>query len=304
MGFFKNGDEIFQQGEDLIGRKDFGGARAKFEKALDKGCANEDKARFYIAMIYLNEALGDPGRYNRLREALEKLPPGGVTFGVTTADRDLLIAQCELAVDEIGASHMSDGGWQEKGQELIRVSAEFASRIGDSNLPIQEMLKGISITGTRESLILQAQAYEVMGKGAVYANPKQGSEYLQMAYNFRRQVGDSGEEDYRLMKQFSITARCWLCGKQVAGQGVHFMAVRSEISDMFRGKEESEAIRSTDENFNTLYMCMPCYTAISNISDEISRKYYEAAIAEIRATEARIMAEIAALRMANISYNR
>ncbi len=304
MGFFKNGDELFQQGEDLIGRKDFNEARAKFDKALDKGCAQADKARFYIAMIYLSGALGEPSRYNQLKDTLLNLPAGGVTFGVTTADRDLMVAQCELAVEEISASRMGDGNWMEKGQALMAVAAGFASRIGDNNLPIQEMIRGSSTTGTRESLILQAQAYEVMGKGAVYSNPKQGSEYLQMAYNFRKQIGDSGEEDYRLMKQFSITAKCWLCGKQVAGQGVHFMAVRSDISDMFRGKEENEAIRSTDENFHTLYMCMPCYTAISNISDEISRKYYEAAIAEIRATEARIMAEIAALRMANISYNR
>lgn len=31
-----------------------------------------------------------------------------------------------------------------------------------------------------------------MGKGTVYLNPKQGSEYLQMAYNFRKQLGESG----------------------------------------------------------------------------------------------------------------
>jgi len=304
MGFFKNGDELFQLGEDLIGRKDFSEAREKFQKALDKGCKDEAKARFYISMIYLSEALGEPGRYEHLKEALYKLPEGGVKFGVTTVDRELLIAQCEISVMEISASRMDDRDWMEKGQALLQAAAEFAGRIGDSNLPIQEMLRGTALSGTRESLILQAQAYEVMGKGAVYGNPKQGSEYLQMAYNFRRQIGDSGEEDLRLMKQFSITARCWLCGKQVAGQGVHFMAVPSEISDMFRGKESNEAIRSTDENFHDIYMCMPCYTAISNRSDEISRRYYDMAMSEMRAMEARIMAEMAALRMANISMRR
>ena len=304
MGLFKSGDELFNQAMDLVGRKNFSDARAKFLKAIEKGCGNEPYARFCIAMIDINGRFGDPACYRAIGDAASRLPGGGVTFGVTTADRDLIIAQTELAVQEITAQNMSDRDYMAKGQALIACAAAFSSRLGSNNLPIQDMIRGTSTNGNHEALVLQALAYEVMGKGAVYADPKQGSEYLQMAYNFRKQLGDSGEEDLKLMKQFSTTARCWLCGRQASGEGVHLMAVRSNITDMFRKKEEEEAIRSTDSGFSTIYMCMPCYSAVSNRADEISRAYYDDAIAQMRAMEARLQAEISSLRLSMSYSNR
>ena len=43
-------------------------------------------------------------------------------------------------------------------------------------------------------------------------------------------------------------------------------------------------------------MCKPCFTAISNRSDEISRGYYDRTMAEMTAMEARLMAEIRSVR--------
>ena len=303
MGLFKSGDDLYEQGIDLIGRKDFAGARAKFDKAIEKGTDNRDHAMFCMLMIDMNGRFGEPKRYQYLSDTLKKLPAGPVRFGVTTADRDLLLAQTELAVQEIEAQNMSDSDYMAKGQALLAVAMGFSSRIGEASLPIQEMLKGSSTSGNHEALVLQAIAYETMGKGAVYADPKQGSEYLQMAYNFRRQLGDSGEEDLRLMKQFATSGHCWLCGRQVSGEGVHFMAVRSEISDMFRKKEENEALRASSQNFSSIFMCMPCYTALSNRADDIAVGYYNDAIAQMRAMEARLQAQISSLSM-RMSFNR
>jgi len=306
MGFlFKNGDELYDQAVDLVGRKDFSGARNKFNSAIEKGCGDkENYCRFCIALINVGDKFGDASRYKELVKTLQALPAGGVTFGVTTADRDLIIAQAEAAVKEIEAQNMSDADYMAKGQAYIAVASEYAVSIGDANLPIQEMLKGTAVTGSRESLILQATAYEIMGKGAVYTDPKQGSEYLQMAYNFRRQIGDSGEEDLRLMKNFAITAKCWLCGKQVAGMGVHFMSVRSQISGMFRGKEEAEPIRSSGDAFDCIYMCMPCYSAISNRADEISRQYFDQCMEEIRLLNIRMVAMEAEIQSLRFSVSR
>lgn len=290
MGFFKNGDELYDQAVDNVNRKNFSDARSKFKKAIDKGCANEDCARFCIAMIDLESNMGSASAYNEVGRCAKALPSGGISFGVTTADRDLVVAQTEIAAEEIAATSINDSDWKTKGQALLDVSVKFAATFGDKNLPLQEMLKGVGISGTKESLVLQAMAYEVMGRGAVYADPKQGSEYLQMAYNFRRQIGDSGDEILSLIKQFATSGKCWLCGRQVSGQGVHFMAVRSTISDMFRSKEGSEPLRSSDESFGTIFMCMPCYSAISNRSDEIVRPYYERTQDQINLLMARVTA--------------
>ena len=290
MGLFKNGDELYAQAVDLVNRKNFGDARSKFQKAIEKGCDNEKHAKFCIAMIGLESKMSSPSAYSEVGKCAEALPAGGVTFGVTTADRDLIIAQTKLAVEEINANSMDNGNWMQKGQTLLEVSVKFASTFGENNLPLQEMLKGVAITGTKESLVLQAMAYEIMGKGAVYSDPKQGSEYLQMAYNFRRQIGDSGEDLLQQIRQFATSGKCWLCGRQVSGQGVHFMAVRSTISDMFKGKEQNEPLRSTDDGFATIFMCMPCYSAISNRSDEIARSYYDQTQQQIAVLSARLTA--------------
>ncbi len=303
MGLFKNGDDFYNTAIDMMNRKDISGARACFEKAISKGCAKKDHAQFCLVMIDTEGHLGDPRRYRYLQDAIAKLPAGPVTYGVTSADRDMLLAQIELALQEIEAVNMSDSNYMAKGQAMINVAAGFASRIGEENLPLQELLKGTSQTGNHEALMLQALAYEVMGKGAVYADPKQGSEYLQMAYNFRRQLGQSGEDDLRLMRQFATTGRCWICGRPVSGQGIHFMAVRSEFTDMFRNKEENEAVKSSGDNYSDIFMCLPCYSALSNRANEIAVSYYNDAMSQMRAMEARLQAEIAAVRM-SASFNR
>lgn len=301
MGFLiKNGDELFAQGMDLIGRKDFGAARNKFASAIEKGCGEkENYARFAIAMADISSNMGASGAYQNLIRALGPMPSGSITFGVTSADKDRLIANANAAIAEINARGMPDNDYMAKGQAYIEVAGRFAGEFGEENLPIVEMLRGTAVTGMKSSLTLQAEAYEIMGKGAVYLNPKQGSEYLQMAYNFRKQLGESGQQDLDLMRNFSVTAKCWLCGKQVAGMGVHFMAVPTSISPMFREKENKEAIRSSATDFGSLYMCMPCYTAISNRADEIARPYYNecmAAIAVLQAEVASLQAQIAFAR--------
>lgn len=289
MGFlFKSGDEVFSQGMDLIGRKDFSGARGKFSAAIDKGCNDPNYARFAVAMIDLHGDMSNIQNYRGLIDALEQMPAGAVRFGVTTGDRDRLIANAKLSVEEIQASLMPDSDYMAKGQAYIEVAGRYSSEFGDANLPIIEMLKGTSVSGMRESLILQANAYEIMGHGAAYSNPKQASEYLQMAYNFRRQIGDSGQEDYNMMKDLSITAKCWICGKQVSGRGIHFMAVPCDMSPMFREKESREALRSSDESCSSLYMCIPCYTAISNRAEDIVQPYYEECMQRIDILEAQI----------------
>ena len=61
-------------------------------------------------------------------------------------------------------------------------------------------------------------------------------------------------------------------------------------------KESDGIARSKPTRSNEIYICRACYSAISNRSDEISQGYYNQAISEMRAMEARLQAEIAALQ--------
>ena len=57
-----------------------------------------------------------------------------------------------------------------------------------------------------------------------------------------------------------------------------------------------ELVKPFSDDVRSIYVCVPCYTAISNRSDDISRVYYERAMAEVHAIEARLEAEIASVR--------
>ncbi len=292
---FKNGDQLYDEGIDLINRKEYNGAKGKFNDALSKGTGKAGMARMYIALIDLLRNRGTPQNYRTLIDELKTCGQSGFKFGLTDIDAEALETECTLAMEEINASSMDDGGYMEKGQALIDVASKYASLIGDAPLKLDEISKGnTQSTGTRESLVLQAMAYECMGTGVVLRNPKQGSEYMQMAYNFRRQIGDSGDRDYELMKNYAKSCKCWICGRPASGEGIHFMSIKSEITPMFREKE-TDLIRTADEDFRSIYICMPCYSAFSNRADDISREYFTQAMAEMRAMEARIQAQIASL---------
>lgn len=144
MGFLiKNGDELFAQGMDLIGRKDFRGARDKFSSAIEKGCGDKESyARFAIAMADISANMGSPEAYRNLTAALEKMPSGKVTFGVTSADREKMLANADIAVSEINARSMPDSDYMAKGQAFIGIAGRFAGEFADENLPIVEMLRG------------------------------------------------------------------------------------------------------------------------------------------------------------------
>jgi len=59
---------------------------------------------------------------------------------------------------------------------------------------------------------------------------------------------------------------------------------------------EDSPVKSRPEGGAHIYICRACYTAVSKRSDEISRRYYNEAIAELRRAEVRLQAEIAALQ--------
>ncbi|AGI48457.1 hypothetical protein TALC_01483 [Thermoplasmatales archaeon BRNA1] len=264
---------------------------------MQKGCKNADMANVYMRLIEMHNNRGSISAYQNLRLALSKLSEPTFKFGLTTVEVATLDQEADLDIQEIRAFDMSDSDYMNKGQALIEVASGFASVVGDNPIRLQEMFKGTNeFNGTKESLILQACAYEVMGKGIAMVKPKQASEYLQMAYNFRRQIGDSGEEDLRLMKMYANSAKCWICGRPVAGESLHFVAVKSRITPMFQEAENNEGVKSTSEGFGEIYMCMPCYTSISNRADQIARGYHNTAMNEIRAAEARLQAQINSLR--------
>lgn len=295
--FFKGGEQLYNEAVDAIGRKDYQAAKKKFLDAKEKGCDGNGLGMVYVAIIDVGSARKNVSAYSRLIDLLRGLSVSNIKFGLTEIDVNDLITECELAVREIGASALSDNDYNNKGNALIAVAGEYMTRIGEKNLKLDEIFKGNTVSnGNREALILQAQAYKIMGKGCVHTDPKMAADYMQMAYNFRRQLGDSGEEELRLSRNYARSAKCWICGRPANGEGIHFERMRADIEPVFNKMASEEAVSPVSEDVSSIYVCMPCFTAISNKSDEIASEYYRQAIAEMRAMEMRLQAEINSIR--------
>lgn len=295
--FFKGGEQLFNEAIDLIGRKSYKDAKRKFQDAIEKGYSNDGLANVYISLITVGENRSNMGSYKSLLNDLNNISVGTFKFGLTDIVVEDLRTECQLDIEEITANNMADSDYKAKGNAFIECAGKFASMIGDKSLILDEVFKGNTMaTGTREGLILQAEGYSILGKGTVSADPKLAAEYMQMAYNFRKQLGDSGNEELELSKDYARSATCWICGRPANGQGIHFMAMRSTIEPVFAGMTTNDVVKPISEDCQSIYVCTPCFTAISNKSDEISRHYYDSAMAEMRAMEARINSELAALR--------
>ena len=295
--FFKGGEQLFNEALDAVGRKDYNAARKKFIEANEKGYSNGPLALAYASLIDVGNSRRSIGAYQALIGKLSGLRESEIKFGLTNIIVADLITECELDVKEIQAANMSDKDYQEKGQQLISVAGEYMARIGEKTLILDEIFKGNTVaTGNREALILQAEGYAIIGKGLVASDPKGAAEYMQMAYSFRRQLGDSGEEELRLSQNYARSAKCWICGRPAHGQGIHFQAVSADIEPVFSKMSDGDIVKPLSDDACSIYICVPCYTAISNRSDEIAREYYESAMREMRAMEMRLMAEINSVR--------
>jgi hypothetical protein len=149
-------------------------------------------------------------------------------------------------------------------------------------------------TGIKEALYIQAYGYESLASAAVMSDPKKAAELLQNAYTCRKQLGEDGQKEMNRIKAYSKSVKCWICGRPATGEGVHFLAMSSEISPFMR-KSDDDILQSAPTDYNSVYVCKPCYTSISRRSDEIARQYHDVAMQEMRAMEARLRAEISSM---------
>ncbi len=298
LSLFKNADALYEQAIDLIKQGEFEKARGRLMKSIEKDGGPDDISSVLVCMIDMRGRLGDISAYRNLLNALKATAAREFTFGLTTVSVPMMIVQCELAVEEIQAFNMNGASTVllEKGNRLLKLAQRYQSEVGNETLKMNEIfLNDTTRTGIREGMVLLAMGYESLASGTVWDDPKKAAEYQQIAYGYRKQVGDTGESNLRLVNDYSRTCKCWFCGRTASGLGIHFFPISSEISPMLRKSGEGEPLRSESEDYGSIYACRACYKGISARADDIAKAYHNQAMSEMRAMEARLQAEIVAL---------
>ncbi len=296
---FKNDDEHFEDAVDLIKRKEYEKAMNALRKAKskDKDGSMAAKCDAMEAFINLYDKQGDAGAYINAANKLKAYTGGPLEMGLSTFEPQKLADECLLMSRTINARNMSTDRPDDaraKGDRLTECAKDFQTIIGNGNLTIREFFGGGVTVGMKESIALMAEANEAYADAYAWDDPKKAAEYQQFAYNYRKQIGESGEKNLDFIKKYSASATCWICGRDANGEGVHFYAMSSDISPCLR--KNDGVLKSADEKFENIYVCRACYSSISRRADAISKYYCGMAEDRMREMEARLQAEIAALQ--------
>lgn len=294
FGLFKDGDELFEEAKEQINQKDYDKALRTLQKSIEKDPDNALEANLMITFIHLGRSMSNPSYYSAMAQRLREKGPGTFEFGLSSFDTQKLAAECECMAECITVRSQPSNGPQEdiqKGENLIKAAQRLQASVGNEMLQVNYYFNNTSLTGVKLALSLMAEGNELISQAWFWEDPKKAAEYQQMAYNFRRQLGETGEENQQRIKQFTHSCTCWICGRETMGEGLHFYRMSSDISPQQIG----ESGNSIPEEGDSVYVCRACYSAISRRSDEISRGYYDSALAELHDVEARINMQIAAI---------
>ena len=295
---FKNADELYDEGKELLKRGEYDKARDYLQKSIDKDGGPDDAAAVKVALIDLKDRLTNVNAYQNLLAKLEAFNEDRFEFGLSEVSRSELITECQLTIRKIQLLSSGGEGQQlmDKAQKLQQLAQDYQAQIGDRHLIVLELFKNdTSVTGMSEFFNLMAVSYECMSDAVVWENPAQAAEYEQVAMGYRQQNGQSGDTNMAKVKAYSTTCTCWLCGRIATGEGIHFYTAPADVSPALDDKDKPTA-RSRPGAPGHIYICRACYSAVSNRSDEISREYYNQAVQEMRAMEMRLQAQIAALQ--------
>ncbi len=307
FGLFKDGDELFDEAVELVKQREYEKAERTFQKCIDKESARSNEARLMITFIQLGRNLNNSQQYNNLATQLKNIGNETFEFGLSTFETKKLINECEAMAVAINARSLSSSGNDQlinKGNQLIEAAKVLQTKVGPEILSINEFYNGNSIAGMKLALALMAEGNECISNGTFWSDPRKAAEYQQIAFNFRRQLGESGDENQRRMLMYSKSCTCWICGRIATGEGMHFYRMSSDLSP--QTEKSNDIADALDVSTESIFVCRACYSAFSKRADEISKGYYNASINEIRAAESRLNQRIAYLesRINSLSMNR
>jgi tetratricopeptide (TPR) repeat protein len=294
MVFFKSGDEKFEQGNEFIKRKEYDKARKAFESALKKGSKEGEVAQVMIALLDLRES--NLQVYQNALQVLQSKGELQVEFGLFTIKCSQLATECDAVVAELSALAMPNSGadaLKARADALFAAGMKFQTKIGPGALIVPEVYTAVKTSGIQKANFLMAQGNEDMAESVAMADPKKAAEFLQIALNYHRQLGDGNAETRinQRIKMYAKAAACWICGRECTGESIHFVAMPTEVSEM-QQKSKQVSPLSSFENGASIYVCRACYLAISKRADTIAKQYHEIAMREMAAMERRLRSEI------------
>lgn len=257
----------------------------------------------YAAMMTAGLRSRDPAAYRFAAQTLRNLGDRQLKLGLRdvsaaqlAVEADLLAEEEELALFQPSTSDQ----YRQKAQSLQALSIKLRTQVGDRVLTFPELFRQGTVKGSARALPVAAQAEEALGESLVGTDPKNAAEHYQSARLWWDQAGYSGQSDRAAirMSAYSRSAKCWFCGREVAGEGVHFVSMPSNVGQAVRGTDGDSVLPSHSPSGTAVYACSGCYNAVYKLSDSLAVQRMSELESRIQTQLAEIRHQIASLHVA------
>lgn len=291
--------EAYEKGVNL-GPQKWSDAVLHFSEASNHYAAvgNSQKSGEAYALATLFHALtnGSAQAWNACSKAMSQIPNSQLNVGFSASSANLAL-QASVVSFDLSATSMLDGN----SKDTSRVSAlrDLAQKYMDvigSDLAVWRLQKQ-EIDPQRRAFYLLGLASLIEANSVVGADPKKSVSLLsEAATNFELAGTDplavtSGTQSK--IENFSKFGQCWFCGREMQGQGLHYVTLQATISQYTRQRYGTTTPHNMEEK--EVVACESCASSIKNVADEVAKAYHKQALSEIQALEQRVNARIAAI---------
>lgn len=267
-------------GHDAVVRGDFNTAYTRFSEAAKKfqkqnNMYNYGLASCYMAIIAIALNPENPGVYYAAGQMLRSTGGIPLKLGLHEISSAEIADEVELLAGEKEILAMTPTNPSEHGakaKRLQEIAMGYRSRTAGRVLVIPELFWKETIQGEARALPLLAKAEESLGQSLVNDNPKAAAEHFQTARLWWMQAGraDMAQTASSFVQSYGLAVKCWFCGREVSGEGVHFVSMPSTLTDLIKRTASESALPSFDQASGMIYACKGCYGAIFNLSDSLA----------------------------------
>ena len=280
MPLFKTATEVFDQANDYLLRGDFGSALNKYNDAIRRFQKVGDQngitlASAYASVMGIAQAPSNASAYRAAAQALQPLGDTPLKLGVRESTASTVAREANILASEFEWTSVrptSTAQYQQKAQALRQVATALRADIGGNVLVLPELFKQGSVTGESHALALAAISEEALAESLLATDPKAAAEHYQTARLWWSQAGNGGMADAAAahVAQYGKSAKCWFCGREVAGENVHFVPMPSDLTDLVKAADKDSPLPSFDPQTGNVYACKGCHGAVYHLADALA----------------------------------
>ncbi len=292
MPLFKTATEVFDQANDYLLRGDFASALSKYNDAIRKFQKVGDQngillATAYASVMNLAQDSNNPNAYHAAAQALHAIGDQPVKLGLRESTANAVAHEAEIlasATEWVGLQPTSTAQYEQKAQALRQVATALRGDIGSNVLVLPELFKQGSFTGESRALVLAALSEEAIAESLVATDPKAAAEHYQTARLWWSQAGSGAQADAAAahVAQYGKSAKCWFCGREVAGENIHFVPMPSELTDLVKAADKDSVLPTYDPQTGNVYACKGCYGAVDKLADALATQRAAAVEAKLQ----------------------